>query len=236
MEVVGVVADIHEDGLEQPAKPELFVPVDQTPEWLWPLLQRSLVIVARMTSPTADPQTLVKPLGRTVAAFDPSLPLADSRTMTTLLRGSLETARMNSLLLSMLGGIALVLAMVGIYGVVSYFVTQRTHEIGVRIALGATPSLIWKFVARRGLTPIVAGLGLGLLLSSATMSVLRGQLYGVGVHDPLTLVAVGLLLFARWPGGDVRPGAAGDACAAGGRVERRVTSDNLDLSREMHET
>jgi putative ABC transport system permease protein len=102
--------------------------------------------------------------------------------------------RMNTLLLSLLGGIAFALATVGIYGVVSYFVTQRTHEIGVRIALGATPPLIWKFVVRRGFTPNFAGLLIGLLLSSATASVLRGQLYGVGVHDPFTLVAVGLLL------------------------------------------
>ena len=195
MQVVGVVANMHDDGLEQPSKPEVFVPFEQTPEKLWPLLQRSLVIVARVASPTADPEMLIKPLRGAVASVDPSLPLADSRTMTSLLRGSLETARMNTLLLSLLGGIALALAMVGIYGVVSYFVTQRTHEIGVRIALGATPALIWKFVVRRGLTPIVIGLAVGLLLSSVTTSVLRGQLYGVGAHDPLTLVAVGLLLF-----------------------------------------
>jgi putative ABC transport system permease protein len=194
MEIVGVVANMHDDGLQQPAKPEIFVPFEQTPEQLWPLIQRSLVIVARIASPTGDPETLIKPLRRAVAAVDPSLPLADSRTMTSLLRGSLDTMRMNTLLLSLLGGIAFALATVGIYGVVSYFVTQRTHEIGVRIALGATPPLIWKFVVRRGFTPIFAGLLIGLLLSSATASVLRGQLYGVGVHDPFTLVAVGLLL------------------------------------------
>jgi putative ABC transport system permease protein len=194
MEIVGVVANMHDDGLERPAKPEIFVPFEQTPEKLWPLLQRSLVIVAQLASPSGDPETLIKPLRRAVASVDPSLPLADSRTMTSLLRGSLETMRMNTLLLSLLGGIAFALATVGIYGVVSYFVTQRTHEIGVRIALGATPPLIWKFVVRRGFTPIFAGLVIGLLLSSATTSVLRGQLYGVGVHDPFTLVAVGVLL------------------------------------------
>jgi predicted permease len=194
MEIVGVVANMHDDGLEQPAKPEIFVPFEQTPEKLWPLIQRSLVMVARIASPTADPEMLIKPMRRAVATVDPSLPLADSRTMASLLRGSLQTARMNTLLLSLLGGIALALAMVGIYGVVSHFVTQRTHEIGVRVALGATPALIWKFVVRRGLTPIVVGLAVGLLLSSVTTRMLRGQLYGVGAHDPFTLVAVGVLL------------------------------------------
>ena len=116
--------------------------------------------------------------------------------MMSLLRGSLETARMNTLLLSLLGGIALALAMVGIYGVVSYFVSQRTQEIGVRMALGATPTLIWQFVMRRGLTPIIAGLAVGLVLSSLTTSVLKGQLFGVSGHDPLTLAGVAALLLA----------------------------------------
>jgi ABC-type antimicrobial peptide transport system permease subunit len=114
--------------------------------------------------------------------------------MMSLVKGSLETARMNTLLLSLLGGIALALAMVGVYGVVSYFVSQRTQEIGIRLALGATPSLIWQYVMRRGLTPIVAGLILGLVLSSITTTVLRGQLYGVSGHDPLTLGGVAVLL------------------------------------------
>jgi putative ABC transport system permease protein len=126
--------------------------------------------------------------------LDNSLPIADSRTMMSLVKGSLETARMNTLLLSLLGGIALALAMVGVYGVVSYFVSQRTQEIGIRLALGATPSLIWQYVMRRGLTPIVAGLILGLVLSSITTTVLRGQLYGVSGHDPVTLGGVAVLL------------------------------------------
>ena len=83
----------------------------------------------------------------------------------------------------------------GHHGVVSYFVSQRTHEIGVRLALGATPALIWAFVVRRGLTPIVAGLVAGIALSFATTSFLREQLYGVGPHDPATLAVVALTLF-----------------------------------------
>ena len=114
--------------------------------------------------------------------------------MNEFLRSSLATARMNTVLLSLLGGIALALAMVGIYGVVSYFVNQHVHEIGVRLALGATPGLIWAFVMRRGLPPIVVGLFVGIGLSLITTTVLQQQLYGVTPHDPLTLGGVGSLL------------------------------------------
>lgn len=193
-EVVGIIRDIHDQSLTRAPRPEFYIPVDQTPDMLWPLIQRSLVVVVRGANPTMDAETLIKPLRRAVASVDPSLPLADARTMKSYLAGSLETARMNTLLLSLLGGIALALAMVGIYGVVSYFVTQRNHEIGVRLALGATPALIWKFVVRRGLTPIVAGLAVGFALSFATSRVIEGQLFQVSGHDPLTLGAVGGLL------------------------------------------
>ena len=136
----------------------------------------------------------MKPIRRIVAQLDASLPIADSKTMTSYLKGSFETARMNTVLLSLLGGIALVLAMVGTYGVVSYFVSQRTQEIGIRLALGATPAMIWQYVMRRGLAPIVVGLLVGLGLSSLTTAVLRGQLFGVSGHDPLTLGGVAVLL------------------------------------------
>ena len=116
--------------------------------------------------------------------------------MESYLHDSLQTARMSTILLSTLGGIALTLAMIGIYGVVSYFVNQRTREIGSRVALGATPRAVWSFVVNRGLRPIVAGLVLGIVLSLATTNVLRGQLYGVTPRDPFTLAAVGLLLLS----------------------------------------
>jgi predicted permease len=193
--IVGIVHDVHDAALDQPAKPEFYVPFEQTPPVLWPFLGRSLVLVARAANASDDGESLIKPMRKLVAQLDPSLPLADPRTMTGYLKGTLQTARMNTLLLSLLGGIALVLAMVGTYGVVAYFVSHRTQEIGIRMALGATPRLIWQYVMRRGLTPIVIGLVVGLLLSSFTTTVLRGQLFGVSGHDPLTLAGVaGLLL------------------------------------------
>ena len=129
-----------------------------------------------------------------MARVDASLPLTETKSLDQFMRASLATARMNTVLLSLLGGIALVLAMVGIYGVVSYFVNQHVHEIGIRLALGASPGLIWGFVMRRGLVPIVVGLAVGITLSLLTTSLIRQQLFGVTPHDPLTLSGVGSLL------------------------------------------
>ena len=192
--VVGIVKDVHDAALDRAPRPEFYIPYEQTPPTLWGYMGRSLVVVARAANEGVDAELLAKPLRQVVARQDPSLPLADAETMMSYLKGTVETARMNTLLLSLLGGIALVLAMVGTYGVVSYFVSQRTQEIGIRLALGATPGLIWKFVMRRGLSPIVVGLAVGLLLSSLTTSVVKAQLFGVSGHDPLTLGGVTTLL------------------------------------------
>jgi predicted permease len=191
--IVGVVGNVHDAALNQKPAPEFYIPYEQTPELMWPLVQRSLVVVVRGHD-GGRVEALARPLARAVARVDASLALTEAKSMNEFLRGSLATARMNTVLLSMLGGIALVLAMVGIYGVVSYFVNQHVHEIGIRMALGATPGKIWALVMRRGLTPIVAGLVVGIVLSLATTSVLRRQLFGVTAHDPLTLSGVGSLL------------------------------------------
>src|SRR6185503_11490755 len=182
MTVIGIAGDLHDAGLDKPVRPEFYSPVEQTPEYLWPLLQRSLIVVLKTRNRDADPRTLVRPLREVIAHIDPSLPIADARSMESYRRESL--------------GIALVLAMVGIYGVVSYFVSQRTHEIGVRMALGATPGRVWQFVIRRGLAPIVSGLVIGFGLSLLATSVLRQQLYHVTTHDPVTLGGVGATLLA----------------------------------------
>jgi putative ABC transport system permease protein len=142
-----------------------------------------------------DPTTLIRAVRRAVATVDSSLPLADAHTMEWFLAASLETARFNTLALTAMGLVALILASIGVYGVVSYYVSQRTHEIGIRLALGASAAHIWRLVLHRGLTPIVGGAVAGAALSLATARLLEGQLYGVPAHDPLTLAGVaGLLL------------------------------------------
>jgi ABC-type lipoprotein release transport system permease subunit len=194
MEVVGVVANVKESGLEQADEPLLYIPFEQAPALLWPLLQRSLVLIVRSVNPATDPAVLTRPVRAAVATFDSSLPIADARPMPGVLETSLARARMNTLLLSLLGGIAFVLATVGIYGVVSYFVTKRTHENGVRMALVASPGRVWKFVVGRALTPMALGFAVGVPLSLVTTKVIEGQLYGVNGHDPATLSSVGVLL------------------------------------------
>jgi putative ABC transport system permease protein len=193
-EVVGVVGDLHDAALSQAPEPEMYVPFTQTADAFWPFLGRSLVVVVRQAQIGAAPETLTRPLQRAVARVDPALPIADVKSMEGYLAQTLATARLNTLLLSTLGTIALVLAMVGIYGVVSYFVSQRTHEIGLRVALGATPSGIWQFVLRSGMKPVAAGLAAGIALSLVTSTLLRAQLFGVTSRDPVTLVVVGALL------------------------------------------
>ena len=196
MTVVGVVANLHNAALDQPPAPEFYAPVTQTPGKLWAITQRSMVVVLRAANRTVDPEVFVRPLRRIIAGTDPSLPIAEARSLESFRKSSLETARINAILLSILGGIALVLAMSGIYGVVSYFVSQRTHEIGIRLALGATPGRVWSFVMRRGFVPILVGGAFGVALSIVATSVLQEQLYGVSTHDPATLGAAGATLLA----------------------------------------
>lgn len=191
--VVGVVADIHDAALNVPAKPTMYFPFMQTPSGMWRPLGQSLVLVMRTES---APETIVPDLRRAVMSVDASLPLADNKTMAGYLAASVGRARFNTLLLATLGGIALLLASVGVYGVVSYFVSQRTREIGVRIALGAAPAHIWRLVLRRAMTPILWGAAAGVALSLATARLLRDQLFGVSPQDPATLAAVGVTLLA----------------------------------------
>jgi putative ABC transport system permease protein len=194
--VVGVVGDVRNEGLGREPRPAFYVPVAQTPVLLWPYIQRSLVLVARVRSDAIDAATLERPVREMLKAIDANLPIADGRRMIDFLRQSRATARFNTIVLGTLGAIALALAVIGVYGVVSYFVSQRTQDIAVRMALGATPANIWGYVAARGLLPLAAGVGLGVVLSLATARLLESQLYQVRATDPLTIGGTALLLLA----------------------------------------
>jgi putative ABC transport system permease protein len=161
---------------------------------LWPYIQRSLVLVTRTRSDAIDAATLERPVRALVAAIDPNLAVAEGRAMGDFLRRAYARSRFNMLVLGTLGGIALVLAVIGVYGVVSYFVSQRTQDIAVRMALGATPANIWRYVATRGLAPLVAGIGVGIVLSMTTARLLESQLYNVSPTDPYTIIGTALLL------------------------------------------
>jgi predicted permease len=192
--VVGIVGNVRSESLSDAGRPEMFIALQQAPALLWPYLQRSLVLVTRTRSDAIPGATLERPVRELVASIDANLPVTDSRAMIDFLRSSRATARFNTVVLGALGGIALLLALIGVYGVVSYFVAQRTQDIAVRMALGATPNDIWSYVAWRGMLPLLIGIGAGVVLSLATARLLRAQLYGVATSDPLTIAGTALLL------------------------------------------
>jgi putative ABC transport system permease protein len=190
--VAGVVSDVHDLSLTHDAVPTLYMPFTQTPAGMWNAQGRSLVLVARATS---APEMLERALQQAVMTVDPSLPLLDARSMSSWLSKSVAASRFNMLLLTTLGVLALALASVGVYGVVAYYVSQRTREIGVRMALGAAPLDIWELVLVRGLRPLALGALIGAALSLATARLLRGQLFGVTAGDPVTFASVVAALF-----------------------------------------
>jgi putative ABC transport system permease protein len=184
--IVGVAGDIRSRGPAVAPRPEFYLPIAQAPDAVWTWF-RTLYVVVRTTG---DPAALVKPLNAAVTRVDRDLPLFDVRTMDQRLAGSLATARFNTLLLSLLGAIGLLLAATGIYGVIAYFVSQRTQEIGVRMALGATPGSVMRLILNQAMRPVAIGAAIGIAAALAASQVLASQLFQVSRTDPLTIAAV----------------------------------------------
>ena len=143
-----------------------------------------------------DPEDLAGPARRAIQAIDKDLPLADVRTMEGWISESMARTRFGTLLLGAFALLALTLAAVGIYGVMSHSVVQRQNEIGVRMALGARAGDVLWLVIRQGLARVLVGVGLGLLGALALTRVLSSLLYGVSATDPLTFLSLALLITA----------------------------------------
>ena len=190
IEIVGVVPDVKYDGLDAAPAPTIYVPYSQHLWW------RRMYLIARVTA--GDPLRIAPEVRSAVAAVDPLVPLEETTTMEALLSESVSTPRYRAGLLGAFALIALVLAAAGIYGVMSYDVTQRRREIGVRLALGATAPGILMLVVRSGLRIAAIGALFGLGLSVAGAQVMRSVVFGVSVTDPLTygVTTVALLLVA----------------------------------------
>lgn len=189
-EIVGVVADVRSFGRDNDVPPEVYIPITQAPQNAWNAFQRSMTIVAK-ASPGA---TIAPAMRKAVSEVDPLLPVYDLQTMDNVLAQSTATRRFNTLLLTMLGITGLVLAAIGIYGVMSFFVAQRTHEIGVRVALGATTASVVGIVVRQAL--LLAGLGIvagGVAAYWATRA-LASMLFQTDARDPGAFVASALVL------------------------------------------
>jgi putative ABC transport system permease protein len=185
-EIVGVVADVRSEEPGREAAPEIYVSYLQDPFAGMSYVVRS----------TAEPESLVPAVREAVRAVDRAQPVAEVRTMEQLVGESVAQPRFTSLILGLFACMALLLAAAGIYGVMSYAVTQRTHEIGIRIALGAQRRDVLRMVVGRGMALALAGVGLGLLTALALTRLMAGLLYGVTATDPLTFAGVALLLGA----------------------------------------
>jgi len=191
-EVVGVVGDVQGWGLDQQVRPEFYLPLRQAPAEFWTWLQNSVDLVARSQT---DPVMLTASLRDAVSQIAPGVPVYEVSTMSKNIVMSRETADFNSFLLLLFTGIALLLAAVGIYGVLSYAVAQRTHEIGIRMALGATRENVLQLVLKGGLRIVAGGLLCGALGAVLSNRLFIALLFGVKPLDAVSFVAAaGLLL------------------------------------------
>lgn len=193
-EIIGVVGDV-KSYLDQPAPPTTFIPAAQASYGTSALFEgwfpRSVVVRTAV-----DPLSLSRAVRDTIAAVDPVVPTGSMRSMEQVLSHSLALRNFMMFLLSLFATLALTLATVGIYGVISYAVSQRTREIGVRMALGANPRDVLRLILGEGLKLVLAGVALGIIAALAMTRLLTTLLYGVSVTNPVIFLSVVLLLVA----------------------------------------
>jgi putative ABC transport system permease protein len=183
--VVGVVGDVRSTALNQEA-----------PSLYYPLPWRAPPLVDVAVRAAGDPEALLPTLRGKVHELDSGLALANVRTMDRWIANSAAQPRLNAVLLGAFAAAALLIAAIGIYGVLAYTVTQRTREIGLRMALGATPRDVMRLVVGQGLAVVLVGLGLGLAGGLALGRAVSSLVYGITVSDPATYAAVAMLLGA----------------------------------------
>ncbi|MGH9936894.1 MAG: ABC transporter permease, partial [Blastocatellia bacterium] len=184
-EIVGVVGDVRDRALNKEAPPEYYLPYTY-------MMTGSMSITARVK--TGDPINLAAPLRAAVREIDKDLPVYQVRTMESRVSDSLTRQRFSMTLLTALAGLALALAVAGIFSVMSFLVAQRTHEIGVRTALGAQRLDVLKLILGQGMKLTLIGLGAGLLLSFALTRLMKELLYQVSATDPLTFAGISMIL------------------------------------------
>ena len=196
-EIIGVVGHVEHWGLgsrqHQDLQAQLYLPVWQVPDRFWTLLANGSGYVARTTGNTGDITSSIRQAAEKVVS---SAALYDVRPMEEIVSRSISTQRLTMFLLSVFSALALVLSAVGIYGVISYLTGQRTHEIGVRVALGASRRDVLQMVLGQGLKITLIGVGIGVVAAFGFTRLITTLIYGVGASDPLTFGAVAILLSA----------------------------------------
>jgi putative ABC transport system permease protein len=194
--IVGVVGDIKQYGLDRDTTLQVYEPVQQHPYF------RGMTLVVRTASPPSETTTAVRQL---LKELDPNLPIADARRVLTLLEQSVGPRRLTTMLLAAFAGVALLLSAIGVFGLVSFIVSQRTREIGIRMALGAPRRRVLALVFGQGMGWTAAGLALGLAGGFWGMRLLESQLFEISPHDPVSLAAAPVALLAAsalacyWP-------------------------------------
>jgi predicted permease len=194
-EIVGIVGHVNHWGLSDTGhdnlKAELYLPIDQIPDRFAQLMSKGMAMVLRTKN---APQSLSGPVRAATSQFDRDAVVYEFVTMEQVVSESIAAQRFAMTLLGIFAGLALVLAAIGIYGVISYFVSQRTQEVGIRMALGAQRGDVLKLILGQGTRMAFIGVGIGLAVSIALTRLMATMLYGVSATDPLTFAAVALLL------------------------------------------
>jgi len=188
--VVGIVADVRHNGITEVIKEKFYVPHRQWHKSTGNAI-RSMALVVKTST---DPLGLVSPIRQEIRTLDANLPVANVRAMSEVVGATLSSPRFTGFLLVTFAAIALALSAIGIYGVLSYLVSRRTREIGIRLAIGAGRAQVLRMVLGNGLTLALAGVVLGLALALVVARFMRTMLHGVGPADPLTFVSVGVTL------------------------------------------
>ncbi|HXI44478.1 MAG TPA: ABC transporter permease [Bryobacteraceae bacterium] len=194
-EIIGVVADVRSDGADQKPPTTTYWPIIMKNFWgEETFVQRSAVFAIR--SPRAGSESFLKEVRQAVWSVNPDVPLARVRTMEQVYRGSMARSSFTLVMLAIAGGMALLLGIIGIYGVISYSVSQRTREMGIRIALGARQNGLTAMVVRHGLLLAAAGIALGLVAAAAVTRIMATMLFEIHPVDPITYAAVSIGLLA----------------------------------------
>jgi predicted permease len=194
-EIVGVVAHVRQWGPggdpHSAIEAQFFYPYMQTPSKLMPLLAGVTAVVLRTEG---DPSAIMGPVRRAIAQLNPDDVVYAVSTMNGVVADTLAARRTSMILLALFAALALVLACIGIYGVIAYLVGQRTHEIGIRMALGAERRHVLLLILGEGIRMAIVGVAIGTLLAFSLTRLMSSQLFGVSDHDPFTFSAVGLVL------------------------------------------
>ena len=210
-EIVGVVAHVKHFGLdaEERVQPQMYFPFNQAPNDMLPFMAPRMNLIVRTTG---NPVSLTAAVRHEVQALEPNQPVYNVSTMERTIDQSLVTQRLSMTLLAILASLALILAAVGIYGVMSYTVSQRTHEIGIRLAIGAQPRDVFRMVLGHGMTLTLIGVVIGLMGAFGLTRLMTRMLFGVEPTDPTTFGGIAILLV----------GVALVACYLPGRRATRV--------------